>query len=147
MHHQQLPVHADEFRSNSSGPRDSSRPSFIHSSSSLSPIGQVPSIDLPLLSRATHATFARKTGISTQKGRVHPQRRTKDDPRQHPEFFYVEWPACSENFQEIHAPTLARITGHQAPAKHCFRLDEVAALLAAMHTIPVPALLHAARPK
>ena len=133
MTYQNLPIHTDEYRSNSS-------PSTLNPQPSTS-------FDLPLLSRTTHATFARKTGLTTQKGRVYPQQRSPDNLRHHPEFFYVEWPATSEIFHEIHAPTLARITGNQAPPKHCFRLDEVAALIAAMHTIPMPQLLHACRPK
>ncbi len=105
------------------------------------------SIDTPLLSRSTHASFSRKTGLGTHGGRVYPQRKTKDDARHHPTGFYVEWPADSEDFREIHAPTLASISGHQAPAHHIFTPMEVAALIAAMHTIPVPQLLHACRPK
>ena len=106
------------------------------------------SIDLPLLSRATYSTFTRHWGDSGPKhGQVYPQRRTPDDKRHHPELFYIEWPAASEDFREIHAPTLAAITGNKAPTGHCFRLHEVAALIASMHTIPVPQLLHACRPK
>lgn len=105
------------------------------------------SIDLPLLSRSTYATFHRKENSSRHTGRVYPQSRTKDDSRHHPTGFYVEWPATSEDFREIHAPTLAAITGHAAPHGHCFTPSEVAALIAAMHTIPVPQLLHACQPR
>ena len=110
-------------------------------------LATTPTIDTPLLSRTTHASFTRKTGLGSQTGRVYPQKKTKDAPRHHPQFFYVEWPAASEDFREIHAPTLASISGHQAPPNHTFTPMEVASLLAAMHTIPVPALLHACRPK
>ncbi len=103
-----------------------------------------PSIDTPLISLSTYAVFRRG---KTSKGRVYPQHRTMDDKHLHPHGFYVEWPACSEQYYEIHAPALAKLAGLSHIEGQTYTAGDCARLISSLTRIPVPMILHAARPR
>ncbi|RYD39465.1 MAG: hypothetical protein EOP85_15895 [Verrucomicrobiaceae bacterium] len=102
-----------------------------------------PSIDTPLLSRSHHADFS----VGNRDGRIYPQHRTITDHRDHPHGFYVEFPAGSEQFHEIHAPKLASLAGLDAAPGYAYTTHDCARLIRFIRDMPVSMILRNARPR
>jgi len=108
------------------------------------PVPAVPDFELPLLDNRAPAYFSRKIGATRRQGRVFHQFREPGSTAVHPTTFYVEWPADSGAWHELHAPRLARIIGDGGGSASSWDTARVAGLISqAPASAPLPALFTA----